>query len=488
MDLKTKTYKGARWTTLASLSNAVVQFLRIAILARLLDKSDFGLMAIVSMIMGFMGLFSDMGISSAILHRQKISTYEYSSLYWFNFFVNTLLFVFICLVSILVASFYNESRLTVLIPLMGVNLFFTSFGRQYAVVAQKELYFRFISTAEILTSIASIVPAVVLAIYGFGVYSLIYSALFASACSNVCFFVRFRKTHGISARCKLPEVKPFLKIGLYQTGGQILNYFNTQFDVILIGKLLGTDALGIYNLVKNLAMRPAQIINPIITKLSAPVLSKMQSDPEMLKNNYLKIIKILSCINFPVHFLIAILSLPIISVVYDMNDPVMAMMLSVMSFYYMLRSVGNPVGGLVVAKGRTDIEFYWNAGMVIVFPFFVYLGCIHSLSGAVIAQLSIMVLSYVPGWFFMIRKLIGVSLKNYTLQMSPFLLYSILASLFTFLFQKSYSSSSIVILFIGSIFFVMCYVLCIRFFNKETYGFVRGNIKVFGGIGNSKPL
>ena len=472
MDLKKKAFKGVQWTSLSSISNAVIQFLRIAILARLLEASDFGLMAIVMMIMGFMSLFSDMGINSAILHKQKISTKEYSSLYWFNFMINGFLMLFIILSSFGIAAFFNEPKLTILIPLMSINLLFTALGRQFAVVAQKNLHFRFISLVEILTSIVSLIPAVILAVNGFGVYSLIYSTLFASLCSNLCFFIRFRKKHRIRLHYKFAETKSFLKIGLFQSGGQILNYFNTQFDVILIGKLLGTDVLGIYNLAKNLAMRPMQVINPIVTRLSAPILAKMQDDPDMLKDSFLKIVRYLSYANFPIHFFIAAFSLPIINVVYGMDDSTMASILSILSLFYMIRSIGNPIGGLVIAKGRTDIEFYWNVGVFAVFPLFIYIGSMHSVVGVAIAQLLFMVLSYIPGWFFMVKKLIHASLKNYIMPIVPSLLVSATVSVCSVLLLSLFPFSNIVVCIVGFLFFMIIFVLCIFLYDKDIYKIV----------------
>lgn len=468
MSLKEQAYRGAQWTTFSSVCNAVVQLLRVAILARLLEKSDFGLMAIVMMIMGFMALFSDMGIGSAILHRQNISQKEYSSLYWLNFLISLILFLSVCILSVPISVFYDEHGLIVLIPVMASNLFITAFGRQYSVFAQKKLQFKFISIVEIITNIVSLIPAVVLALKGFGVYALIYSTLFASLFSNICFFLKFQKTHKICFHFQFSDTKPFLQIGLYQTGSQILNYFNTQLDVIIIGKFLGMDTLGLYNLAKNLAMRPMQIINPILTKLSAPLLAKVQSDANSLKRNYLKIINILSFINFPIHLLMAVLSLPIINILYGMNNNTMAIVLSLLSVYYALRSIGNPVGGLVIATGKTHIEFYWNVIMIFVFPVFVSIGSLFSVEGAAFSQLLLMVLAYIPSWYFLVRKLVTIPLKEYVMKSVPYLLFCIVSGLITYLLLKVISIDiHILNLFIGTCAFITIYCLEIYLFNRK---------------------
>jgi PST family polysaccharide transporter/teichuronic acid exporter len=471
-NLKEKAISGVKWTTLASISNVVIQFLRIAILARILEKSDFGLMALVMLVMGFMDLFADMGISVAILHKQKISEKEYSSLYWFNWMMSFALLFIIWIVANIVSSFYQEPQLKFLIPLMGLNLIFTALGRQYATIAQKNLHFRFISLTEIVTSILSLIPAIILALNNFGVYSLIYSALFAGFCSNLCYYLKMKNIHKISLHYKFSETKSFLKIGIYNIGGQILTYFTDQFDVILIGKILGLDLLGIYNLAKNLAMRPAQITNPIITKISIPVFAKIQNDTGTLRNSYLKIVRLLSVINFPVYFFIAILSAPIIKIVYGTDNSSMIYVLSILSMYYMFRFIISPMGGLLIAKGRTDIGFYWNIGITVAVPVFIYIGCQYSLIGAAIAHLLIIILAYIPSWFFIITKMINVSFGKYAMQSLPYFSYSGIASILTFVFLHFFVFPGIISILVGFLLFGGIYMLNIFIFDKQTCQFV----------------
>lgn len=85
MILKQKAITGVKWTTVSAVSLAVTQLLKISVLTRFLDKTDFGLMAIVMFVLGFTNLFVDMGLTSAILHKKEINENEYASLYWLNF-------------------------------------------------------------------------------------------------------------------------------------------------------------------------------------------------------------------------------------------------------------------------------------------------------------------------------------------------------------------------------------------------------------------
>ncbi len=119
MSLKKKTVSGVKWTTISTIGVNILQLIQLAILARLLDSTAFGLMAIVMVIVGFSQAFLDMGISNAIIHKQDISQEQLSTLYWVNVIAGVLIFLVVCGVSPFVAIFYHQPELTKLIILLG---------------------------------------------------------------------------------------------------------------------------------------------------------------------------------------------------------------------------------------------------------------------------------------------------------------------------------------------------------------------------------
>ena len=92
-EIKKGVVSGIKWTSLGTIIIAVVAILKLSILARFLDKADFGLMALVTFVMGFMNLFNDMGLTSAILHKQNITDKQYASLYWLNIGFSIILYI-----------------------------------------------------------------------------------------------------------------------------------------------------------------------------------------------------------------------------------------------------------------------------------------------------------------------------------------------------------------------------------------------------------
>ena len=177
MDLKQSVVKGVKWTTLGTLGVAICSLLRLSILTRFLSKADFGIMAIVLFVLGLLTLFMDMGLTSAIFHKQDISKREYASLYWVNLVFGIIVFGIITLVAPLIASFYDEPTLSRYIIIMAIAVVFSGFGSQFKTIEEKKLNFKIIALVDLTASISALILAIVLAILDYGIYALVFSAL-----------------------------------------------------------------------------------------------------------------------------------------------------------------------------------------------------------------------------------------------------------------------------------------------------------------------
>ncbi len=419
MNLKKQTVSGVKWTTLNSIILALCSLLKISILARYLEKEDFGLMALVLFVMGFMNLFMDMGLSSAILYKQDIKKQEYSSLYWINIFFSLLLFIIIYLISPFIGEFYENRELSSLIRLMALSLILSSIGRQFKTIFEKELKFKRIALVEIISAVLSLILAIILAWYEQGVYALILSALFQYFISNIVYLIIGLIHYGLLFHFVFLETKPFLKIGLFQVGGQIVNYFNRDLDILIIGKLFGSELLGGYSLAKQLVFRPAQIFNPIFTKVASPVLAKMQDDVKMLKKSYLKLLNIVSSINIPIYLCLFIAAPIAVNVLYGEEYESIIFLVRILSIYMIFRAIGNPVGSLLIATGRTDLGFYWNLLTLLILPITIVIGAQFSLEMVTILITFSMIVLLIPGWYFLVYKLTNATLKEYLESLVP---------------------------------------------------------------------
>lgn len=424
--MKGQIIKGLKWTTFSTVVLALAGILKISVLARYLDKADFGLIAIVTFILGFIELFNEMGLASAILHRKNISTEEYSSLYWLNLAVSLFLYAFLWIITPAISGFYGESLLQILIPLVGLNIIFSGLGRQFRVIDQKKLLFKPMSLINIFAATISVILAIYLAVEGYGIYALVYASIAQGGLANALFVIFGLQKQKIDFHFKFQDTKPFLGIGLYQLGGQVVNYFNRDLDILIIGKFFSAEILGGYSLAKQLVYKPTQIINPILTQIASPSLALFQDNIDSLKKNYLKLLHIVWSINFWVYLGLLFFAPIAVDILYGNEYGDIVILVQILCGYMMLRSIGNPIGSLVIATGRTDLDFYWNLAALLIVPGFIFIGAQFNIVYVTLFNLLSMVVLFIPAWYFLVYKMTGISLKEYMKALIPTYFFTIL--------------------------------------------------------------
>jgi O-antigen/teichoic acid export membrane protein len=370
-------------------------------------------MALVMVVIGFSQAFLDMGISNAIIYRKEITKNQLSTLYWVNILAGFLLFFIIIAISPFVAEFYKEPELEELIYIVGLTFIIQPFGQQYMALWQKEMRFREIAKINILSKTISLVVSVYLAYQGYGVYALVYGALAGIISQTLQFMYMGLREYRPAFVFKLGDIKDFLSFGGYQMGEKTINYFLLQIDTIMIGRLLGAEVLGIYTIAKQIVLRPIQIINPIISKVTFPSMAKIQDDTIRLKNIYLKTINYLSSVNFPIYVFIFIFAYEIVMIMFGERWLEAVYIMQILAIWAAIRSTGNPVGSLLLAKGKANWGFWW----VLVVTFFVTLSIYYGSAWGPIGVSWALVISCVPlmiaNWYFLVRNLCGASLIEY---------------------------------------------------------------------------
>lgn len=366
MGLKEKTASSIKWNTLATVVTMIIGILQVAILTRLLDKSDFGLIAIATMVIAFTDIFAELGIATALIHKQDITEEEYSSVYWLNIGMSVIICTLTVLGAPLVASFYEQPELVLIIRLLSLKIIFTAFGKIFQTIKTKNLEFGFISKVRILTSIVGIFTSTILAWLGFGVMSLVWGQLAQIAINQGIYAIAGMKQMRLRLHFSFSEVKDVLKIGGYQIGTQVLDFIAARMDVFLIGKFFSMDELGVYNIAKELITRPFIMINSISSSVFSAAFAKIQDDIHALVVNYTKLIKTVSMLAVPVYALVLIFADLIVAVLYAPEFYEVAIYLRILSLYGILSSVTSQGSSVMVALGRTDLGLYWTIVRIVI--------------------------------------------------------------------------------------------------------------------------
>ncbi len=422
MSLRKQGISATVWTTTSSIIKSLIQILRFSILARILEKEDFGVIAIVTLVLGFTQIFADLGVSVSLYSRKDISKKQYSSLLWVSVILSLLIYGVLAVGTPVVARFYEMEELNLLIPIMGLDLIFLAAGRQFRVFREKELRFKELAIIDIITSALSLILAYWLAINDYGVYSLVYSALFASFSASLVLIIFGIKNHPVLLYINFKENKSFYKVGFYQTGTQILDYFATQLDIILMGKLMSTADLGAYNLVKQLVLKIYRVINPIVTTVAVPLLATIKEDVPRFKEKFLQLLNIISLVNFSAYALVAILSHEVLLILYGSSYLDSSTILKILCCWGAFSGVGSVVSTLIIITGRTDIGFKRTIIRVIMNSALILIGAFYAgFLGIVVAQTAYSMMIFLINWKMIINKLMrSISFIDYSEKIVPY--------------------------------------------------------------------
>lgn len=368
MSLRDKAYSASRWTAFSGLSRIGIQVVQTAILARLLHPSDFGLMALVGAMLAIAYLFSDMGVSRAIIHFEHISHEAKSSLFWFNVGLGLLLSIIFAAAAPAMAALYGQRELMPALLVASPIFLIVAIGQQHCVVAEKELRFATLAINEIVSVLVGLLVAVLIAVKGGGVYALVLGALTTATSNSLLAWARLSHGNLPSMRLNLTEAGPFLRYGGYLTAENLANTLLRQADLFLGGWVAPPSVLGMYALPRDLSMKMSLAVNPIITRIGFPVMSRLQGDRKALAEVYRQTLLMTSSINIPAYVALGVFAEPFIAILYGPQWNAAVPYLRILSAWGLLRSINNPIGSLLYASGRAQLAFWWSLTMLVLIP------------------------------------------------------------------------------------------------------------------------
>ena len=465
MTLRKQIFDGVRWTAVSSIVRVVIQFANIAILARLLTPNDFGLIAIVIALQAILLILADAGVSNAIIHYQNITQEQLSSLYWLNVGVSVMLAGMLIASSPWLADWYNQPVLQSLLAIAAAVIIVGAMEQQLRINAQKEMRFAQLAKVEILGVLGGFIVAVGLAWNGAGVYALSVGPLMGALVSCASSWLILAQGWRPQWRFRFCEIRQFLQFGSYMIGNNIANTINSQIDVLLGARLLGSEAIGLYSVPKNLTMNVQMAINPIITKVGLPVMAKVQGDTDMLKSVYLNTMRMSASINFPLYVIIVLFAPEIILFVVGEKWNSAIPLLQIFGIWGLLRSIANPVGSLLIATGRVKRSFIWNMALVVIIVPIIWVGSQYGLEGIAFAMVGLMAGLMMPLWYFLIRPSCGASLGEYSKQLVTPLIIALVAGLCGYLAAGLFTHD-LIRLILGFMISCVVYLIVSWYFNR----------------------
>ena len=425
--LRRRATSGARWTGTSTGLKILTQFVQLAILARLLRVEDFGIMAMVNVVLAFGQTFVDAGVSNALIHYRDARREELSSLYWLNVLAGIAVCILMWFAAPLAAAIYRQPSLVDLLRAASVIFVVGPVGQQFQTLLERDLRFRRLSIIEITALIASATTGIVLALRGYGVWSLVWANVLQVGIKTVLLTVVGWSTWRPMLRFVPAECRRFLHFGLFQMGERTVSLLGQHLDKIVIGILMGPKSLGYYELAYRLVARPYQTINPIFTRVAFPVFSAVQKDRDRLRKGYLELIEMLGAIMVPLHIGLFALAPVFVRVQLGPDYEPTIPLLRILSIVGLTFSLTSPAGSLLLACGRADLGFYINVMRTVLIFAGIWIGSRFGLEGIAWALVIVITVFMFPTHVAVRRRLVGMTLREFVARLLPFTWPSLVA-------------------------------------------------------------
>ncbi|MEH7308644.1 teichuronic acid biosynthesis protein TuaB [Neobacillus drentensis] len=365
--IRSQLHKGVKWTGISTLIITAIQIIQFALLGKVMSISEFGLVGMITTIVVFAQILLDLGIGSAVIQKQEVSTRVLSSLFWLNVVVGIGLFVILFLFSPLIAMYFQRSELIELIRLLAVMFLIAPVGQQCQYLLQKDLRFNLLGAIEAGTTMISFLTMIILIFTISPIYAYVISQVVMNSLKGLLYLICYQKKWRPSFVFDLSECKEYMAFGAFQLASRLVNRIGSNLDVILIGRFMGAEALGIYNLAYQIVTIPVLKINPIITRVAFPVFSKSHQDHVLLTDGFLHMTKLLSLVSFPILMGLTAVSNVFIITIFGQKWLDAVPVLQIMALVGILRVLMNPNGSVILAKGKANIAFYWDAAVLVVY-------------------------------------------------------------------------------------------------------------------------
>lgn len=324
-------------------------------MARLIEPAEFGLFAMVTVAVGFLSVFKDFGLGAALIQKKEPSDVEISSVFWLNVLMGFLIGILIYFSAPLLARFYSEPALVPITEVMGLTFFLGSFGLVPDALIRKGIDFKSLFLRNISNIVISGILGIILALYGFGVWALVFNNLFTTIFGVIISFrmIKWRPSFHFS----LEALKPIMRFSFPLLGENSINYWVRNVDNLLVGKILGEQTLGYYSKAYNLMLLPVKQVSGSIIRVMFPSLSIIKDDKGKVWQNYSKLLSVTAFFTFPLMGFLYIVSKEFIILLYGTNWLESVPIFQGLCFLGAIQSIGVYSGIVFSSQGKTYLQF-----------------------------------------------------------------------------------------------------------------------------------
>ncbi|GMW07743.1 MAG: lipopolysaccharide biosynthesis protein [Gammaproteobacteria bacterium] len=353
MSIERQTLTALKWAGLAKLASQLISWAATLVVLRLLHPEDYGLMAIVSVVITVLANIAELGIGAAVVQAPRLDTADLGRVNGLITLSNLSIFLLLLLGAPLVALAFQDPRLTLLVQVAALQMPISSLGALRQALAERELDFAWLARVELGAALVSTVVGLGLALRGAGVWALVGASL-AMAVTRSLLLVRRGL---IRPSFRLAGVGRFLPVGGSVMFSRLAWHLVSQADVLIGARRLGSEAIGTYSVALHLATLPMQKVMGIINAVALPAVARLQEEPERLRARLLDAMRMMSVISVPVLWGLSATAPELVHVVLGPNWDHAIVPVQLISLIVPLRMIHGIYATTIIGAGHARLNF-----------------------------------------------------------------------------------------------------------------------------------
>lgn len=347
---KERAIRGGLATVIGQAATLVLRTGSMMVLARLLVPEEFGVVGMVAVITGFFNLFKDFGLSMATVQREAITNEQISTLFWINTAVGAALALLSIVLAPVLVAFFHEPRLFWITVVQSSAFIFSGGAAQHQALLQREMRFMMLSVVDVCSLLVSIGVGIGMAVGGCGYWALVGMAVAGPAANMIFVWLAAGWIPGRPSR--KTGVRAMLHFGGVVTLNNIVVYLAYNAEKVLLGRFWGAEVLGIYGRAYQLITLPTSLLNSSVGRVAFPVFSRVQNDPERLRNYFLKLYSVVLSLTIPVTLTCALYADDLIMIVLGPKWSSAIQIFRFLAPTVLALALINPLGWVLTSTGR----------------------------------------------------------------------------------------------------------------------------------------
>jgi O-antigen/teichoic acid export membrane protein len=352
-DISKQAVKGTLWTYVAFAGGKLLTFVSTLILARLLSPEQFGIVGYCLIVIYFLDTFNTFGVGTALISRRDRLEEAANAAFWISIGSSALLCAIAWVAAPFIAGFFDEPLVTDLVRTLMIAQLIAAVGAVPNALSQRHLKFKVRLIPELGRALTKGGVSVLMALMGYGVWSLVYGQIAGEIFTSVALWVimRWRPTALLDGLVS----RQIFAVGGHAALATLIGIVQANIDYILIGRMLGSAPLGLYMLAFRIPDLVIRNFNWVTQKVAHPILAQLQSDPSRLSEIYLKYLRYITLITVPAGVGIALIAQPFIETFYTPEWLPAVFPMQMIALALAIQSAGYIPGVLYKAINRPDI-------------------------------------------------------------------------------------------------------------------------------------